>query len=133
MHQSVLVSYIYNIHDLLLSFLLGISNRDFTFLDGTQKCILCILICYRNVKSFNVNSVFTKSMIGKSYCLYCVFLFMWNIEFTLFPSFFFTASHWQWGKSRGSTINHSKGTVPNSNSSIWIVVVPSLSLSVYFT
>lgn len=54
--------------------------------------VLCVLICHRNDKSFNVNSVFTKLMVGKYYGFYCVSWFMWNIKFTVFI-FFFTASH----------------------------------------
>lgn len=50
--------------------------------------VLCILICHGNDKSFNVNSVFTKLMVGKYYCFYCVSWFMWSIKFTLFSSFF---------------------------------------------
>uniref|UniRef100_H0Z4G5 Bardet-Biedl syndrome 9 n=1 Tax=Taeniopygia guttata TaxID=59729 RepID=H0Z4G5_TAEGU len=40
----------------------GISNRDFTFSEGTQRSVLCILICHRNDKSFHVNSVFINLM-----------------------------------------------------------------------
>lgn len=62
---SVLAPYIHNIHDLLLSFLQAISDRGFTFSQGTRKCILCILNCHRNDNSFTVNSLFTKLMVGR--------------------------------------------------------------------
>lgn len=60
-------------------------RTGFTF-SGAQKCILCILVCRQNDKSFTVISLFAVLMIGKQYYIYCVHSFMHNTEF-LFSSF----------------------------------------------